>query len=120
MDDIDRMLAELTQRAGEEIRTELLDAIRRRAALVLPVVAQRLGLPAYVVACAADVFDSLLNGCGADQDYRPGEAYGYTWEAFPGADTGPADPAVEAAADKFCEDLERIFAEVTAATAAKE
>jgi hypothetical protein len=89
---------------------ELLDAIRQRAAVLLPEVARRLGLPEHIVACAHEVLDLVLAYCHADANFfnADEEGYGYEWPAYdpPGH---KASRKVEAAADAFIEKLHAIL-----------
>lgn len=90
-------------------REGLLDYIRAHAAVRLPIVARELGLREYVARDAANVFDALLAGCGAD-DLMPD----YAWPEF---DDGgePLTPELEKLADAVLEQITAICNDLRAA-----
>ncbi len=103
-----------------EIESQLLDRIRSRAAVLLPGVARRLGLPESIVRCAHEIFDSMLAHTGADRNYDRDTAleYGYEWPAYDHSEL--RHDAAEQQADEFLTRLEQIFDEAKAAQPAAE
>jgi len=93
----------------EELRATWLDAIRERAARILPELARRLVLPEHVVISAHDVFDTVLARCGADPDYLNGD--GYEWPPFDTPGLREASASVQDEADKFLDRLEHMLDE---------
>jgi len=98
--------------AEDKAEYAMLDRIRERAAVLLPTLARRLGLPEHVAIQAHDVFDLTLALCDADREYFSPDGDGYQWPPFYPPNQKEPSAKVEAAADKFYDQLDKLLDEI--------